>query len=114
MSERDSFESTDEEYTYRVTLHSVHDEAQPLTEMTIGGKTVKCLIDSGAGVNVIDTRTFNQLGNITFHLPQRGSTARNLPSAFQSLECLKSTSQLRPVLCSGWYRWESNWLHDGS
>jgi len=73
VSERDSDESTDEEYTYRITLHSVHDEAQPLTEMTIGGKTVKCLIDPGAGVNVIDTCTFNQLGNITFHLPQRGS-----------------------------------------
>ena len=61
MGDGDSDESTDEEYTYRVTLHSVRDKAQPLTEVIIEGKTVKCLIDSGAGVNVIDTYTFNQI-----------------------------------------------------
>ena len=64
VGEGDSDESTDEEYTYRITLHSVHDKAQPLTEVIIGEKTVKCLIDSGAGVNVIDTYTFNQMENI--------------------------------------------------
>ena len=57
-------DSTDEEYTFRITLHSMRDKIQPLTEVTIGGKTVKCLIDSGAGVNVIDTCSFNQLKNI--------------------------------------------------
>ena len=64
VGEGDSDESTDEEYTYRITLHSVRDKAQPLTEVIIGEKTVKCLIDSGAGVNVIDTYTFNQMENI--------------------------------------------------
>ena len=49
VGEGDSDESTDEEYTYRITLHYVHDKAQPLTEVIIEGKTVKCLIDSGAG-----------------------------------------------------------------
>jgi len=45
-------ESTDEEYTYRITLHSMRDKIQPLTEITIGNNTVTCLFDSGAGVNV--------------------------------------------------------------
>lgn len=54
VGERDGDESTDEEYT----------PVQPITDVTTGGKTVKCLIDSGAGVNVIDTCTFNELGNI--------------------------------------------------
>ena len=35
------------------------------TEVAIGGKTVKCLIDSGAGLNVIDTCSFNQLEDIS-------------------------------------------------
>ena len=59
-----TYESTNEEYTYRFTLHSVRDKAHPLTEVIIEGKTVKCLIDSGAGVNVIDTYTFNQMENV--------------------------------------------------
>ena len=37
---------------------------QPLTEVIIGDKTVKYLIDSGAGVNVIDSGSFNHLANI--------------------------------------------------
>ena len=45
-------------------LHSMRDKMQPLTEITIGNKTVTCLIDSGAGVNVIDTSSFNQLKNM--------------------------------------------------
>ena len=64
MDEKDGDESTDEEYTYRITLHSMRDKIQPFTEITIGGKRVKCLIDSGAGVNVIDTCSFNQLESI--------------------------------------------------
>ena len=59
-----SDESTNEEYTYRITLHCVCDKAQPLTEVIIGEKTLKCLIGSGAGVNVVDTYTFNQMENI--------------------------------------------------
>ena len=64
VDERDGNESTDEEYTYRITLHSMRDKMQPFTAVTIGGKRVKCLIDSGAGVNVIDTCSFNQLEDI--------------------------------------------------
>ena len=64
VGEEDSGESTDEEYTYRIALHSVRDKAQPLTEVIIEGKTVKCLIDSEAGVNVVDTYTFNQMENV--------------------------------------------------
>ena len=64
VDEKDDDESTDEEYTYRITLHSMRDTMQPLTEITIGDKTVTCLIDSGAGVNVIDTCSFNQLKNM--------------------------------------------------
>ena len=64
VDEKDGDESTDEEYTYRITLHSMRDKIQPFTEITIGGKRVKCLIDSGAGVNVIDTCSFNQLESI--------------------------------------------------
>ena len=48
MDERDGDESTDEEYTYRITLHSVRDKVQPLTEVIIGDRRVKCLIESGA------------------------------------------------------------------
>ena len=61
---KDGDDSTDEEYTYRITLHSMRYKIQPLTEVTIGGKKVKCLIDLGAGVNVMDTCSFNQLKNI--------------------------------------------------
>ena len=64
MEDRDGDESTDEEYTYRITLHPMRDKMQPLTEITIGNKVVTCLIDSGAGVNVIDTSPFNQLKNM--------------------------------------------------
>jgi len=64
MDEKGGDESTDEEYTYRITLHSMRDKIQPFTAVTIGGKRVKCLIDSGAGVNVINTCSFNQLENI--------------------------------------------------
>ena len=64
VDEKDDDESTDEEYTYRITLHSMRDKMQPLTEITIGDKTVTCLIDSGVGVNVIDTCSFNQLKNM--------------------------------------------------
>ena len=123
VDEKDDDESTDEEYTYRITLHSIRDKIEPLTEIvdrlgklplqerqlsrtqhfnlfskltsshvrsfhthnrlmrntadpydmtelspinkiTIGDKTVTCLIDSGAGVNVIDTCSFNQLKNM--------------------------------------------------
>ena len=64
VDKRDGDESTDEEYTYRITLHSVRDKVQPLTEVIIEDKTVKCLIDSGAGVNVIDSCSFNQLENV--------------------------------------------------
>ena len=64
LDDKDGDESTDEEYTYRITLHSMHDKMQPLTEITIGNKTVTCLIDSGAGVNVIETSSFNQLKNM--------------------------------------------------
>ena len=80
MDERDGDESTDEEYTYRITLHSECDKVQPLTEIIIGEKTVKCLIDSGAGVNVIDSFSFNQL---TFYLPQRRFMDIGLPSRNQ-------------------------------
>ena len=65
VDEKDGDESTDEEYTYRITIHSVRGKVQPLTEVAIGGKTVKCLIDSGAVVNVIDTCSFNQLEDIS-------------------------------------------------
>ena len=41
VDERDGDESTDEEYTYRITVHYVRDMVQPLTEVTIGDKTVK-------------------------------------------------------------------------
>ena len=64
MDERDGDESTDEEYTYCITLHSVRDKVQPLTEVIIGDRTMKCLIESGAGVNVIDSCSFNQLENV--------------------------------------------------
>ena len=64
VDERDGDESTDEEYTYRITLHSVRDQVQPLTEVIVWDRTVKCLIESGAGVNVIDSRSFNQLENV--------------------------------------------------
>jgi len=47
--------------TYRITLHSMRDKIQPFTAVTIGGKRVN---DSGAGVNAIDTCSFNQLENI--------------------------------------------------
>ena len=57
-------ESTDEECTYRITLHLMRDKIQQLTEITIGDKTVTCLIDSGTGVNVIDTCFFNRLKNM--------------------------------------------------
>ncbi|KAK3751390.1 hypothetical protein QZH41_002583 [Actinostola sp. cb2023] len=60
-SDDQSDDSTDEEYTYRVTLHSLQDKGDPVSEVTIGNKTVKCLIDSGAGVNVIDSHTYNKL-----------------------------------------------------
>ncbi|KAK3727084.1 hypothetical protein QZH41_019742, partial [Actinostola sp. cb2023] len=60
-SDDQSDDSTDEEYTYRVTLHSLQDKGHPVSEVTIGNKTVKCLIDSGAGVNVIDSHTYNKL-----------------------------------------------------
>ncbi|KAK3740432.1 hypothetical protein QZH41_004600 [Actinostola sp. cb2023] len=36
-------------------------KGHPVSEVTIGNKTVKCLIDSGAGVNVIDSHTYNKL-----------------------------------------------------
>ena len=61
VDEKDGDESTDEEYHFIDTMHG---KIQPLTEITIGGKTVTCLIDSGAGVNVIDTCSFNQLKNM--------------------------------------------------
>jgi len=61
MDEKGGDESTDEEYTYCITLHSMRDKIQPFTAVTIEGKRVKCLIDSGAGVNIIDTCSFNQL-----------------------------------------------------
>ena len=64
MDERDGDESTDEEYTYRITLHSVRDKVHPLTEVIIGDRTVKCLIESGAGMNVSDSCSFNQLENV--------------------------------------------------
>ncbi|XP_068758137.1 uncharacterized protein [Montipora capricornis] len=64
VDERDGDESTDEEYTYCITLHSVHDKVQPLTEVIVADKTVKCFMDSGEGVNVIDSCSFNQLGNV--------------------------------------------------
>ncbi|KAK3741501.1 hypothetical protein QZH41_002971 [Actinostola sp. cb2023] len=60
-SDDQSDDSTDEEYTYHVTLHSLQDKGHPVSEVTIGNKTVKCLIDSGAGVNVIDSHTYNKL-----------------------------------------------------
>ena len=63
LGKRDSDECTGEEYTYSITRHSVLDEAQLSTEVTIGGKTVKWLIDSEARVNVNDTCTFDQVGN---------------------------------------------------
>ena len=37
---KDDDESTDEEHTYRITLHSKRDKIQPLTEITIGDKTM--------------------------------------------------------------------------
>ena len=64
MDERDGDECTDKEYTYCITLHSVHDKVQPLTEVITGDKTVKFLIDSGAGMNVIGSCSFNQLENV--------------------------------------------------
>ena len=64
VDERDGDESTNEEYICRITLLSVRDKGQPLTEVMIGHRTVKCLIDSGAGVNVIDSCSFNQLENV--------------------------------------------------
>ena len=64
VDERDGDESTDEEYTYRITLHSVRDKVHPLTEVIIGDRTVKCLIESGAGMNVSDSCSFNQLENV--------------------------------------------------
>lgn len=64
MDERDGDESTDEEYTYRITLHSVRDKVQPLTEVIVWDRTVKCLIESGVGVNVIDSCSFNKLENV--------------------------------------------------
>ncbi|KAK3752457.1 hypothetical protein QZH41_007499 [Actinostola sp. cb2023] len=60
-SDDQSDDSTDEEYTYHVTLHSLQDKGHPVSEVTIGNKTVKCLIDSGAGVNVIDSHAYNKL-----------------------------------------------------
>ena len=64
MDERDDNESTDEEYTYRITLHSMRDKVQPLNVVVIGDEKVKCLIDSGAGVNVTDSCLFNPLENV--------------------------------------------------
>ena len=64
VDDRDGDESTHEEYTYCITINSVRDKLQPQTEVVIGGKTVKCLIVSGAGVNVIDACSFNQLENV--------------------------------------------------
>ena len=73
VEEKDDDDSTDEKCTYQVTLHSMRDKisipcvtkcSRRLTEITIGDKTVTCLIDSGTGVNVIDTSFFNQLKNM--------------------------------------------------
>jgi len=52
LDDKDGDESTDEEYTLRITLHSMRDKMQPLTEIAIGNETVTCLIDSGVEVNV--------------------------------------------------------------
>ena len=62
--EKESDESSDEEYAFSVTLHSVQNKGYPVSEVIIGNKSVKCLIDSGAGVNVIDSKTYSEMSTI--------------------------------------------------
>ena len=73
VEEKDDDESTDEKCTYKGSLHSIRNKisipcvtkcSRRQTEITIGDKTVTCLIDSGAGVSIIDTCSFNQLKNM--------------------------------------------------
>lgn len=61
MDEKASNESSDEEYASGITLSSIESKGNPVSEVIIKSKPVKCLIDSGAGVNVIDAKTYNQL-----------------------------------------------------
>lgn len=56
-------ESTDEEYVYNFSVLPIATN-KPNTEVMIGETSVKCLIDSGAGVNIIDLKTFNTMRSV--------------------------------------------------
>ena len=60
-NEKESDESSDEEYAYGVTINSVKSKKYPTSKVTIRDKTVEFLIDSGAGVNILDSETYNNI-----------------------------------------------------
>ena len=60
-NEKESDESSDEEYAYGVTINSVKSKKYPTSKVTIRNKTVEFLIDSGAGVNIMDSETYNNI-----------------------------------------------------
>ena len=97
-------DSTDE-YTYHITLHFMQDKIQPLNEVNIEGKTVKCLIDLGAGVNVIDPCSFNQLKNIDITPTSKGFMVIDLLSLCRLLESSKPKSN---------QEWPASWLSGNS
>ena len=60
-NEKESDESSDEEYAYGVTINSVKSKKYSTSKVTIRNKTVEFLIDSGAGVNIMDSETYNNI-----------------------------------------------------
>ena len=63
-----------------------------LTEITIGDKTAKCLIESGVKVNVTDTCFFNQLENNHITPTSRRIYGYRSTEPYQSLASLKPKS----------------------
>nr|XP_002730526.1 PREDICTED: uncharacterized protein K02A2.6-like [Saccoglossus kowalevskii] len=57
------FSSSDDDYAYHITVSSISTNQQPDTKIDIDGQTVKCIIDSGAGTNVLDEKTCKLLNN---------------------------------------------------
>nr|XP_006822924.1 PREDICTED: uncharacterized protein K02A2.6-like [Saccoglossus kowalevskii] len=56
--------STDDEYVYHISVSPVIDKFQPHTQVMLAGQPVKCLIDSGAGINIIDEQTLQQIKGV--------------------------------------------------